>query len=991
MPTYIELQPKLTKLYILYCRNMLLKSIITIYLLIAFAFAMDASTSYAIHLTKKDGLPSNIVYNILQDQRGFIWIASDNGLCRYDGVHYKSYTTNPMSSKAGSYIKEDLKGRIWYANFDGDIFYIENDSMKLFGSKHNINTPFGIIQQSIWTLQNNRLISYDIETGKENTVLPVTPVKALHQTNDLIELIDIEGKEIHFYNNTGKLVKHFFVDHKQIFMSFIYHDEYYFITLHGSDLSIEKEDIQGLKTLHTFKNKGQINGAGINQNVCWIATKSGIIYYDLINSQSTFMLEDETISHTINDNMGNKWITTMNGIYIFPKQYKQIAHPLPSSSCRLLNFENTLYLFDNNGEVHVFDPKQNKLQTVYKEPNKKSIYQLYIRSQTTPFFDFTKTNKNEFFKTFHFNNQQGIVFNPGFKDYVLIDDKYAAIATTGNCELIQNASNNLNNPWDSIVKAFQYINQENEHIHYVSIFYKDIRAKSVAFDEQQKLIYFATNIGVKTLSPNGLGEIRFNGQPLFADNIIHDKNQTLFLQNNGELILKSDQQEPIKLIHLSVLFPILQIKKLNNYLILWNEQHVYQLPLSQLSSNTNINDYKLLNIHINTTEINDVEWLDRLLYFSTPQQLITLPWNSIQTLDEIPPFYINEITTPHRQYVNKNNLLLQPNENDISISFSILSYLQEPIDISYQLNTDVWKKIGPYQRKLEFASLSAGDYLVTFKINNVIQKARVSFTLLAPWYMKPWFLVACLLAGMVGIYIYFKKRMSRQQNENNLLLEKTKLEKDLRQSMLSSIKSQMNPHFLFNALNTIQSYIITEDKINASNYLSKFSKLTRKILDMSDKETITLQEEIDALLLYIELEKMRFQELNYTIEIDKNINTNQLFIPSMIIQPYVENAIKHGLLHKPNDKQLFIHISADFHYLKIKIEDNGIGRAMSKSINNHKNETHRSFASHANMKRVELLNIEKNDIGIEYVDKTNDHGEAIGTIINIKIPIKQHR
>lgn len=168
----------------------------------------------------------------------------------------------------------------------------------------------------------------------------------------------------------------------------------------GSDLSIEKEDIQGLKTLHTFKNKGQINGAGINQNVCWIATKSGIIYYDLINSQSTFMLEDETISHTINDNMGNKWITTMNGIYIFPKQYKQIAHPLPSSSCRLLNFENTLYLFDNNCEVHVFDPKQNKLQTVYKEPNKKKHLSTLYQEPNTLFLILPKPIKMNFLKHF---------------------------------------------------------------------------------------------------------------------------------------------------------------------------------------------------------------------------------------------------------------------------------------------------------------------------------------------------------------------------------------------------------------------------------------------------------------------------------------------------------------------------------------------------------------------------------------------------------------
>ncbi len=133
---------------------------------------------------------------------------------------------------------------------------------------------------------------------------------------------------------------------------------------------------------------------------------------------------------------------------------------------------------------------------------------------------------------------------------------------------------------------------------------------------------------------------------------------------------------------------------------------------------------------------------------------------------------------------------------------------------------------------------------------------------------------------------------------------------------------------------------------------------------------------------------MRFDDLNFTIEFDKDILANELLLPSMIIQPYVENAIKHGLLHKKGDRQLFIKINKSSSHLIIMIEDNGIGRKQSSRINKTKTDNHRSFATSANFKRIELLNAEKNEIGIEYFDKVNQDGEATGTVVQIKLPIK---
>jgi LytS/YehU family sensor histidine kinase len=145
--------------------------------------------------------------------------------------------------------------------------------------------------------------------------------------------------------------------------------------------------------------------------------------------------------------------------------------------------------------------------------------------------------------------------------------------------------------------------------------------------------------------------------------------------------------------------------------------------------------------------------------------------------------------------------------------------------------------------------------------------------------------------------------VDKKMNKSKLMEEKFELEKELNRSVLTSIKSQLNPHFFYNALNTIQSFVYMDDRKNASNYLGRFSKLTRTILEMSEKETISLKEEIEALTLYLELEKMRFED-SFSFEMNyQGVDAELENIPPMLIQPYVENAVKHGLLHKKGNKR----------------------------------------------------------------------------------------
>jgi LytS/YehU family sensor histidine kinase len=273
--------------------------------------------------------------------------------------------------------------------------------------------------------------------------------------------------------------------------------------------------------------------------------------------------------------------------------------------------------------------------------------------------------------------------------------------------------------------------------------------------------------------------------------------------------------------------------------------------------------------------------------------------------------------------------------------------------------------------------------------NSKINIQTIQFEIKKPFWLKPLFLIGLGVVFLVLVYALYKFQIRKLEKRNQLLLEKVNLEKNLNQSKLKAIKSQMNPHFFYNALNTIQSFILSNDKKQAVNYLSKFSNLTRTILEMTEKETISIAEEVKTLSLYLDIEKARFEEdFGYRIFVDEKIDAENIKIPTMLLQPYVENAVKHGLLHKQGEKVVTIHFQKDAEHIKISIDDNGIGRQKSSELNAIKNKNHSSFATEAMQNRVNLLNqYNQKNISIQYIDKTSLSNQSIGTTVVFEIPI----
>ncbi len=269
-------------------------------------------------------------------------------------------------------------------------------------------------------------------------------------------------------------------------------------------------------------------------------------------------------------------------------------------------------------------------------------------------------------------------------------------------------------------------------------------------------------------------------------------------------------------------------------------------------------------------------------------------------------------------------------------------------------------------------------------------------------------ILALFLTALLATILFRQYRAKKKINtilltQNNKIVEQKKkleeslaytkqlqeaLKEDLDHYMQVALRKQMNPHFIFNSLNSIQSFILQNDKLSANIYLSKFAGLMRKVLENSQHHLITLTKEIEVLKLYIELEEQRFDnKFNVFWNIDAAVDLSSHKIPPLILQPYIENAIWHGLLHKEGERTLTISIIKNGEKLICSIEDNGIGRVAALAISRNKSN-HESLGTKITQKRIDLINsLNNSGIGVQYFDLSDNNGLASGTKVELTIPV----
>lgn len=342
--------------------------------------------------------------------------------------------------------------------------------------------------------------------------------------------------------------------------------------------------------------------------------------------------------------------------------------------------------------------------------------------------------------------------------------------------------------------------------------------------------------------------------------------------------------------------------------------------------------------------------------------------------------------------IYKQDLTLRQDQRDITFHYVLPNPLT-PAAVSYQYMLEGYDNdwITTDQRRVRYPKLPGGSY--TFQVRAKERDAQswtniTSLKLSIPkritefWWF--WGIIGVMFLSLV--VLINRLLLSRAKKTERL---KAEFEHQLSEIQMQALRAQMNPHFLFNSLNSIKYFAISKSKDETAAYLSKFSMLVRAILNNSKSRTISLKDELDALQLYIEIEHLRLDgKFDYQIDIDTGIHIKQAQIPPMILQPYVENAIWHGLMHKDGRGKLLVQVKDMGHQIQCVIEDNGIGRLKASEFRGKQSDHKKSVGMQITSDRIALINrIYQIDTQVHVIDLMDEKGTASGTRVVINIPL----
>lgn len=956
------------------------------------------------HFTVDEGLPSNEVYHLFQDSKGFIWIATNMGVSRFDGINFRNFDKQDgLPENTIFEVYEDYKGRIWFVGFPCKLSYFEDGKIveyrynsELLNAIGKSNIPvkgsFEVLtDESLYVsfltkglfhiLGNGKVINEKV--NKENVGLKILSL------NDKVLVSQNAGK------NSKTLVeisipgirKTFSFPHSKNYsysnVYFSQNGQKFFIARNEFIGMLRNDELIGFKNM---KNRVIFLKSDEESNL-WVCTdKSGVFCFEdgeIDREPNLNYLSNYSISSVLFDSEGGKWFSTLeNGIYY-----------LPSSSFATYTVEdgltnskiNTLVIFNKKLVIGTHDPYIN-----YLEKGKIRHVKISNSLNSTIFNIFNNNNRelwistNDYLYSFK-NGYSKQIYNNLVSDTQGLSRKVFSIKdmiVDQNGRLLMGESKGLTIIENMKVKYNSYINQNVE-----------LRVESIA-EVDTNYFFLGTNNGLWSYNNVYFKDLSINNKLLnrrFTDVLYSSELKKSFLGTKGSGLLIYDLRNSVIQITKN---DGLSSNSVSSLLLLGNNLWVatnYGLNVIDVTK-IGKKDFKIKSYFKNnglvSNEINQITGDDQNVYIATNQGLTIFNYKNYNPVLSSPPVYINAFSILKKDTAIKSGYKLRHYQNLITIKFVGISF-REPKNLRYKYRLSGMDTAWIYtaNREVEFAYLPPGDYkfevLAVNSDGNVsLRPAQIAFTVLPPFWKTWWFITVVVLVIIAIAYLIYLSRMKQLKKEHSL-------RNDLEWYRQQALAKQMEPHFVFNTLNSIQSYIIRNDRLSSTQYLSKFARLMRIILTSSQKQAVPLSDEISAITLYLELEALRFQRrFDFNINVDSSVDSSACFIPAFLIQPFVENAIWHGIIGLKDGGRIDLSFTKNGNHITCVVEDNGIGRVKSAESRKAEKTKRESFGIALVESRLNLLNnLYDIDMKVKIIDLYNDNNIPAGTRVTIDLPL----
>jgi hypothetical protein len=928
-------------------------------------FSLAQDYTY-IHYNVKNGLAGSTVYDLCQDKDGFMWFATEAGISRFDGTHFKNFTTaEGLPETEILRLFPDSRGRVWMSPFKNTVCYYYKG--KIYTAANDSLLEKVKVKEVIIDFVEDADKNIALTTGSTVFIITDSSIHSICRLGN--PAVDMGLAPV----VNGKGIRISFLDSVFIWRQ----GQFIFERLcRTGPRNIIKMGPGGNQQLVAASGKiTTVDMSPARDKTYFVNTFNGSWLVDTLNGNGyvEVFLQGKQVSHTLVDNERNIWFSTLGeGVY------------------KLASREFKTWYFSNSRTSEIFSITRHNNKLLAGTGFGK-LYEVQDKTYKTIDFDGYLANAINTAcanRLTTMKSTEGGTLVLGFDGYLL---KNTAQGNLVNYKIFAIKYVEEIDPQTLVVGTARKVMTVRESDLQVLDTIWPYRSTAVCFYNNQ--YHVGTSDGLFVVNKDKTATFLGDSIPALRHRTSYfarSPDGSLWIATYGGGVVQMRGNRLMRTIttRQGLASNICRTLLLHrNFLWVGTDKGLTKIDLT--GGSNAVTQFTTAN-GLPSNVINAIYAEDRKVYVGSPAGLTCFDEQKVYDFSKC-NIKILDISIGNKPRDIQPAYDLSYKDNNLKVSFVAISFRSEG-DIIYRYRlkglTDNWDSTR--QTVLEYPSLPAGDYELQLQAVNKFGVAssvlQIPVSVSAPFWQTLWFNIVVIVAviAITWLVVAHRFKMIRAREQERAWLQKRM--NDLEQMAL---RAQMNPHFIFNCLNSIQNFIINHNLERSNQYLTDFAQLIRQTLDNSEKGSISISNETLYLKRYLELEKMRFgHSFNYHIEVDPGIDRDFTYIPTMILQPYVENSIRHGLRYKKEGERLVeIKFQQSQDELLCIVQDNGIGRRKANEFKSRMHVEYQSKGMSLTADRINILNRQFTGlITIEIVDLADAYNQPAGTKIVIHFP-----